>query len=200
MAREIYDLEIRVNVSGNHVANVFKLYIDDPTVPDEYQNAKDIIDALPVGAGPTAWLFRYRALISGDCYISNIICRRSSTGGGNTAQAVLQTDTLPGLAMGTVCATQVAGCVIWVNQDEPDVTGRSFIPGVSKEDIDGGRFFASYYERVENFIARTAAGLNISAGIAYFGIYQRVPQTIFGITGGYLSPKVGTQRRREQPL
>jgi hypothetical protein len=90
--------------------------------------------------------------------------------------------------------------MIWTNAEEPDVTGRSFIPGVSQSDIAGGRFSTDFYTRANDFIARHQVGLNISAGIAYFGIYQRVPQTILNITGGYLSPKVGTQRRREVPL
>jgi len=197
---QYYDLEVRVNVAGFPMANTFRMMIEDPSVPNEYFVAKSIIAALEVGAGPTAWLFRYRALMSEDCYISNILCRRASNGGGNTAQAILRPDMLPGLASGGVSASQVAAVAIWLNDDLPALTGRSFIPGVSVEDLDDGRFTTAFSTRFDDFIARHVAGINVSAGIAFFCTFDSQFNVGYKILNGYLSPKVGTQRRRESPL
>lgn len=200
MAREYYDLTVNVNVRGFPMANVFKFFIDDPSVSNEFEVAASIINALPVGAGPTAWMFRYRSLISSQCYVSNILCRRATNGGGNTAEAVLQEDSLPGLATGYVSATQTAGVVIWLNDDVPDKTGRNFIPGTSVDDLDSSRFTADYQTRMTDFIARHIAGFNVSAGTVLPCTWDRTNDIGYQILNGYLSPKVGTMRRRETRL
>lgn len=200
MAKQYYDLTVNVNVAGFPMANVFRLFIEDPSVSNEFEVAGSIINALTVGAGPTAWMFRYRALMSEFAYVSNILCRRASNGGGNTAEAILQTDTLPGLAEGDVMASQVAACVIWLNDDLPHRTGRSFIPAVSVDDLDGGRFTTDFQTRCDDFIARHLSGFAVAAGTALFCTFDSEFNIGYQISGGYLSPKVGTQRRRETRL
>jgi len=200
MAKQYYELEVRVNVLGFPMANVFNLAINDPSVPNEYEVAASIINALNVGAGITSWMSRYVRLISEQCYISNILCRRISNGGGNTAEAILQVDSLPGIRTGIVAATQVAATVIWVQTDVEKITGRTFIPGISIEDIDGGRFSTDYQSAIDNFIARHLSGFAVSAGTALFQIYDRETPIGYQVSNGYLSPKPGTQRRRERPL
>lgn len=200
MAKQYYSLEVRTIVAGFPMANVFTLFIDDPSVANEFLVAQSIINALPVGAGLTSWLSRFQALLSEDVYISNILCRRMTDGGGNTAETILQEDSKPGLQTGDVAASQVAACVIWVNTDFPDKTGRNFIPGVSLSCIEGGRWEAAFQTAVDNFIARTLSGFAVSAGTALFCTWDREAEVGYQLTNGYLSPKVGTQRRRERPL
>jgi len=200
MAFQYYDLTVNVNIGGFPMANVFRLRAEDPTEANEFSQAKQIINELSVGAGPTAWLFRYRAMLSEMAYVSNILCRRASTGGGNTAEAVLQIDTLPGLAAGDVAASQVAACLIWANDDIPDKTGRTFIPAISIEDIGNGRFTSDFRDRAEDFIARHITGLATAGGTFFPVTFDSEFDVGYEITGGYLSPKVGTQRRRETRL
>jgi len=200
MAKQYYALEVRTVVAGFPMANAFTLFIDDPSVANEFLVAQSIINELSVGAGPTAWLFRFRALMSEQVYISNILCRRMSNGGGNTAEVILQTDTLPGLAPDVPVATQAAAVAIWTNTEQPNHTGRTFVPGISKDDLQDGRFIGTFQSRFDDFIARHVAGLNVSAGIAFFCTFDREFNVGYQIIDGYLSPKVGTMRKRERPL
>jgi len=94
----------------------------------------------------------------------------------------------------------VAATVIWVQTDVEKITGRTFIPGISIEDIDGGRFSTDYQSAIDNFIARHLSGFAVSAGTALFQIYDRETPIGYQVSNGYLSPKPGTQRRRERPL
>lgn len=200
MAKHYYSLEVRTIVAGFPMANVFTLFIDNPSVSNEFLVAQSIINALPVGAGITSWLSRFQSLLSEEVYVSNILCRRMEPDGGNTAETILQEDSKVGLRTGSVAASQVAACIIWLNTDVPDRTGRNFIPGVSIDDIESGRFSASMQTAVDNFVARTLSGFAVSAGTALFCTYDRLTKTGNQLTNGYLSPKVGTQRRREKPL
>ncbi len=200
MATDYYQLEVRTNVAGFPMANVFHYKVVDPTNANEFEMAVALIDELAVGAGITSWLARFVRLISEDCYISNIRAKRIKVLGGNTAEAVLQEDSQPGIRVGDVCASQVAAAIIWVQTTEEGITGRNFIPGISIDDLENGRFTTDYQDAIDLFIGKHLVGLPTAGGTFLPVIFQRETSTGLAITNGYLSPKPGTIRGREQPL
>jgi len=200
MATDYYSLEVRVNCAGFPMANVFNYKIVDATEANEFNVAAQLVAELFVGAGITAWMQRYIRLLADDCYISNILAKRFKVLGGNTYEQGLQEGEFIGQRAGSTSATQVSGCIIWVQETVDTITGRNFIPGVSVEDIDDGRFTADYQTAVDNFITKHVSGFTIAAGFMQPVVYNRVGATGYNITAGYLSPKVGTQRGREKPL
>src|SRR6185503_11902128 len=120
--------------------------------------------------------------------------------GGNTAEAVLQENSIIGIRAGDVAASQVAATIIWVQTTEEGTTGRNFIPGISVDDLENGRFTTDYQDAVDLIIAKHLIGFNVSAGTFLPVIFQRETSTGLDITNGYLSPKPGTMRGREKPL
>lgn len=200
MATDYYSLEVRVNVAGFPMANVFHYKIVDPSVSNEYLVAASLINELTVGAGITSWFARYQRLMSVDCYISNVLAKRIKVLGGNTAELILQEDSRPGIRTGNVIASQVAAAIIWVQTTEEGTTGRNFIPGISEDDLENGRFTDDFQEAIDNFITKHLAGFTVSGGVFLPVIFQRETSTGLDITNGYLSPKPGTIRNREKPL
>jgi len=200
MAREYYELGVRINVKGFPQECVFHGFIDDPSVANEFAVASSIIAALDDGGPPTSWINRLVLLLAEDAYISSIHCRRITPGGGNSSNVFFQETDYPGGQSGLSSAMQVAGCIIWNSTDAADKTGRNFIPAVSTEIIENGRFDAAYQTKIDDFIAKVVTGLAVSAGTFLWCIWNATDEVGYQITGGYLSPKPGTQRRREVPL
>lgn len=200
MAKEYYELAVRMNVRGFPMECVFHGFIQDPSIANEFAVAQSIIAALDDGGPPTSWINRLVLLLSDEAYVSSIRCRRMIPGGGNTAEVYFQEDDYVGAIAGGVSAVQVAGCVIWNSTDAPNKTGRNFIPAVSTVSIANGRFEAAYQTAIDNFIAKVITGLAVSAGTFLWCFWNQTDEVGYQITGGYLSAKPGTQRRREVPL
>ena len=200
MAREYYELGVRIIVRGFPMECVFHGFIDSPSVANEFEVASSIVAAVDDGGPPIGWIYRLVLLMSEEAYVSTIRCRRITAGGGNTSAAFFQEADFPGAVEGAVSATQTAGCVIWNSDEATDKTGRNFIPAVSVESIENGRFDAAYQTAIDDFIAKTITGFAVSAGTFLFCFWNQEDEVGYQITGGYLSPKPGTQRRREVPL
>jgi len=200
MATDYYSLEVRTVCAGFPMANVFNYKLVDSVVSNEFEVAASIINELFVGPGITSWMQRFIRLMAEDCYVSNILCKRFKILGGNTAEMILQETDYVGILTGVTAATQVAGCIIWVQDTVDTITGRNFIPGVPTDYLDDGRFVSAYQDNIDLFVTKHVSGFTVAGGFCQPVIYNRVGAIGYDITAGYLSPKVGTIRNREKPL
>jgi len=200
MATEVFALGVRLFSKSGPAEIVMHGAIDDPTGTSEVIWAAAILDAIDDGVPPVGLLNRLCLLMSEDAFVSSAYCSRISLGGGNQAQVLYQPEDFPGAFVGTYSASQVAGCVIWISIDAEAKTGRNFIPFVPDSELNGGRFSTEYQTRMQNFIDTVVAGLSTAVGTFKFGFWNQADQLIYETTNGYLSRKVGTQRRREVPL
>jgi len=200
MARELFVVGIRFFSKSGPAECVFHGAIDDPTGGDELVWSAAINAALEDGVAPAGFLSRLVLLMSEDAFISSSYVSRISGIGGNQVQHLYQGDDYPGAISGPYSASQVAACIIWSSVDAANKTGRNFIPFVPDSELDDGRFSAAYKTAVDNFIEQVISGLSTTFGTFKFGFYKQTPKTVYEFTDGYLSRKVGTQRRREVPL
>lgn len=199
MANEYYELDVGFSCAGQFAMCVFHYRIADPTEPDEYEVANQLINALDDGGG-TAWIVRLMQMISEDAFFSSARAKRVAPTGGNMAGQTFEATDFPGAIASEIHTQQVSACLIWVSDGTPGVSGRNFIPGVPENALDSSRWEAAFQALADVFIAKHLTGFSVAAGIFLPVIYDRVAKTGIVPDNGYLSPLVGTQRRREIPV
>jgi hypothetical protein len=199
MADYYYELRVSIVCAGNFSQCVFNYVIDLPTPPSDFEAATQLLQALDDG-GAASWIEQLRDCLSEDAFISCVRARQVAPTGGNTVHIVFEPTDLPGTVVQPLSALQLAGCIIFVNGTDPDRTGRCFVPGVPVTFADGARWDATAIAEYEGFGNKHSGGLVVALGTFNAVIYDRVAKTGLIIDGCYLSPKIGTQRRRELPV
>lgn len=199
MANEYYELDIGFSCAGQFAMCVFHYRIADPSNPDDFEVAQQLINALDDG-GATSWLFRLAEMMSDEAFISSARAKRVFPSGGNMAGTTFETTDFPGQITSPIHTQQVAACLIWVADGTPGVSGRNFIPGVPENALLSSRWESAFQTIANTFIAKHLTGHSVAAGIFLPVIYDRVAHNGPVPDNGYLSPLVGTQRRREVPV
>lgn len=199
MADQIYELRVRGFAARDFAECVFH-YHCDADLANDFALAGELVGLLDDGVNPNVWLTRFLNCCSDNFNLTTLAARRISNGGGNTYQHRFPSDGLAGNVASPFHANQGSGCVIWIGSDEPENTGRNFIPGVPESFLENARWNSTAYTAYNAFIAFHLAGFTGSAADWSPVIYTRVGSTWQDMEHGYLSPKVGTQRRRERPV
>jgi len=140
------------------------------------------------------------ACVSDEAYVSSIRAKRIAPTGGNTFPQAFEPADLPGTHASPIKAMQIAGCIIWVPTVSGSKTGRNFIPGVPDDGVEKSRWLAPYGGDIDTFIQQHIVGFTIAAGTMLPVVYDRLTSTGDVIADGYLSPKLGTIRKRELPI
>jgi len=199
MADYYYELRISIIAGGQFSEMVFHYVLDAATPPDDFEAATQLVATLDDG-GAAAWITRLRNCLSQDAFVSAVRARQISPTGGNTRVQVFEPTDLPGTVAEPVAALQIAGCIIFVNSGVPDRTGRCFVPGVPTSFLTGSRWEATAVTAYELFGNRVLGGLVAALGTFNAVTFDRLLNTGPIIDGCYLSPKLGTQRKRELPV
>lgn len=200
MATDYYQVNVRFICAGQPAEIVLHYRIIDPSNSDEWVVANQLGAAISEFNDPTDWLSRLLNLMSNEAWLSSIRIKRVAPTGGNTASDSWLPDERPGNVEAEIDAQQVAACVIWCNETTADKTGRTFIPGISTDSTDQSRWPDAYITNVNLFIAKHLTGFTVTAGIFEPVIFDRTAKTGLLMTSGYLTPRIGTQRRREVPV
>ncbi|AXH79186.1 MAG: hypothetical protein [Circular genetic element sp.] len=200
MANRYFETLISSICGGQYCATVHHWHLSESAGPaNDFTLAKQFNEMIT----DDGFLDNYRALLAADdCFVSSIRTREiNNVTGGNTAVKVFAGDDKQGTFTGSVDPFQVAGCVIWITEGLTARTGRTFFPGVAEEAMDEGRFNTTYQDAVQTLINDVVAGGSVPAGPVLMTLVTRGPLFAANdIIDGYLSPKVGTQRRRLTPV
>lgn len=199
MANEYYQLSVGINAAGQYSELDFVYRIADPTEPDDFVVASQLVAVLDDGVA-LSWIRRLFDCMSADCFLSSVRAKRVAPNGGNTASAIFEATDVIGDLSGDLGTQQTSGCLIWVNETDPDRTGRNFLPGVPEDMVDAGRFDIVYKTAIGLFVAKHITGFTVAAGIFLPVTFDRVTKTGLVVQDGYLSPRPGRQRRRELPI
>lgn len=198
MALRYFESMLSTICGGQYCATVHHFALDESSGP-----ADDFVIAQQIN---TMWtdedlLQEYMTMLAeDDCFASSLRTREVGAAGGNTAVETFSKTDYPGTFSGGVQAFQVAACFIWVTTGSDNVVGRTFIPGISTEAVVEGRFSPSFKTAANTFGDNYITSKSISAGPVVPIVFNRTLHAGQAITGGYVSPKVGTQRRREMPV
>jgi len=199
MANYYYELRVSLVAGGQYCQMVFNYVIDLPTPPEDFTAASQLVATLDDG-GAASWISLLMLCCSEDVFLSSVRARQISPNGGNTRVIVFEpTDEVGGVAE-PVAAMQLAGCIIFVNSVDPDRTGRTFVPGVPKTFLEGSRWTPAAIAAYEAFGNKVTGGLVAPLGTFNAITLDRDTMTGPLVDGCYLSPKPGTQRKRELPV
>lgn len=197
---EIYELRVSVIDGGQRGQCVFHYQHDNTDDENDYVLADLLTGQLDVGAPATSWMYHFRNCLSEDAYVSFVSARRVAATGGNADPQRFLPAAFPGLQAFEAHAQQVAGCIIWLSSTDMDKTGRTFMPAVPENFLESSRWTSAGNTFYAAFITKFLTGISTAEGGFFPVIYDAAAKTGRLISDGYLSPKVGTQRRREVPL
>lgn len=200
MPIETYELRIAYKAASQPCENVFHYRIDNTGSEEPWVVADQLIGALDDGIPPAQWLGDLLGCMSDQVFVSYIRCQRVGPIGSNSTDFRPDAGVIVGTVGEEVHAEQLCGCVIWISDTEPENQGRSFLPGVPETFLEGSRWKDAAYTAYDAFIEQHLVGFSLASGLALPAIFDRASKTSRIIANGYLSPKPGTQRRREKPL
>jgi len=200
MPIETYQAVVTGNSAGQFVQTVWHFLLDNTSSLDPFSAAADLSEALDSTASV---LGKMVSALPEDYHLLSLRIKRVSTPGGPTnIRLVFNNCPTDGERSGEQQSTQVNPCVIWIPQDDPDKLGRTFLPGASEDDIDQMQFSPALVTAIDEMITafKTPADTP-NASMNYQGvIWRKESSTRDIITNGYLSPLIGTQRRRLRPV
>jgi len=200
VANEYYAVQLGFVSAGNFALCELHYRIVNPTEPNEWRVAQQLIEEIIGSPSPSTWLADLLACMSQDAFVSSVRARRVAPGGGNTAVQSFEPSDFPGTNASNIEAVQTASCVIWIPTVSPSKTGRTFIPGVGEDMLAQSRWDAGQIVAIDAFVATHIVGFSIAAGTMLPVVYDRLTSTGDVISDGYLSPKIGTIRKRELPV
>jgi len=199
MAQQTYRLVITGNAAGQFVQNVFHYRIDDDSFANRLLAAKGLVDGF-LAAGQDS---NFLGMCSSAYEMMSIKARRITNGGGpEWIDASVASS--PG-TLGAGMAMSGAGpVIIWNTDGGPRRVGKTFIPGISPDNVDGGEISAVTI----GFLLGMAALFRIAFNAVGGGTPSCVlciprsndPSVRSLIVGAQVSKDVGQQRRRQLPV
>jgi len=198
MATEVYEVVISGILGGQFVQNVLHVQATIATPVNPFGTALLIAQDLASGS----ILENYTDSLPADYIGTSVRVRKIDGTGGPTAIVLGDVWTQnQGQRIGQISSAQVAPLIVWIGTTTPDKTGRTFLPGVSEEDIDQMILGSALVVAIQLFITTFIAGGTLGAGDTYVGaIWRRTAVVSDVIFAGQVSPLIGTQRRRLRPV
>jgi hypothetical protein len=198
MPHEAYECTLSGILTGQFVQTVFAVDYNNTATQPPFFAAKDIGDQLSA-AGEFIELFVN--CLPSSYRVTSLRVRRVGPTGGPTAIALAG-----GMAETTgqrgpnISAAQVNPLIILIPTVASNKTGRIFMPGVDEDDIDDMVLVAGLVTAYQALITYMVAGTTIAGGAIAFGVLRRATKVVDPLDAGYISPLIGTQRRRLKPV
>lgn len=193
----VYQLIVSGHGGGEFVQNVLHFRLSEGGSGSHFEYARELCAAFaPV---LTAW----EACIAATFEFTSLRAKRITGSGGPTAVVTFAAGAQTGSVGSTIGDT--AQCLVFefpVALNGKNVTGKLFMSGITKEDIEENRPSSSVEASAATFLTTLISGLTLSGalGTADFTIYNRANTLDALATVGYVSPVIGTQRRRLHPV
>jgi hypothetical protein len=202
MAVEIYELTVSGELANQFVQNVFHLDVNNATARTPFAMADDVLRSLVDTIDfPTV----FNTLTPLTYAMTSLRCRRVKPSGSPTI-ILLSDGTSPwqGTRTGTLVAQSNSAVALFYSSTAGGHIGKCFIPGLTEDDCVNGLiapgFVTDFDANWKNFFNLQFV-TDISADNCNWAVYHRaVPGSVHDITDVRLSPKVGTQKRRLNPV
>lgn len=198
MARDIYSLQLHYKIGPQPGMNVLHFAEDTESSANPDVGAQGCMAAFDTQI-KTIWL----ACLPDDVELIGYKARRVNNGGG---PGVVQPITAEaGTRTGGFSAGAIGPCMIWSYQKLAGgwAAGRTFLPGVSEDDIQENSFDAALITACQAVIAQfltIPAMTTMMPPLNFeFGIYSPTADSFSGAESGYVSGKPGVQNRRMKP-
>lgn len=199
MANQTYQLVVSGNLAGQFVQNVFHYRMDDDSFANRLLAAKGLSDGFIAATCDELFLdmcpFPYEMLS---------LKTRCITGGGGPEYIDLSVSGQNGTRTGTVQTSSSGPVILWHTDGPNRSTGKTFIPGISASDAEGGEISAA---------AKTAI---LAAAVDFLQPFTAVgggtpecrlcipkandPTTRYLVDAAMIAKDIGKQRRRQLPV
>lgn len=200
MAIEVYEWTLSAILAGQFVQTVQHVSVDRSAITTTFACARELnIELMQTGTLLTPFL----DCLPEDYDATSSRIRRVSSGGGPTAIMLAADFALAeGSRTGNISSAQANPCLIFIGTTDPGKTGRLFVPGVSEDDIDEMQLVGPLVTAMQTFIDVLVVGgtINGTADTWQGCILRRNSMTGDVFDAGYVSPLIGTQRRRLRPV
>jgi hypothetical protein len=198
MPIEAYECTLSGVLAGQFVQTVINVALDNTTPDPPYAAATAIASKMCAANG---FVEKFTSTLPVDYQATSLRVRRVSAGGGPTA-IFLQGSMIQsaGQRTGSISSAQVSPLVIIIPTTNPNRTGRIFLPGVSEDDIDQMALVAGLITDINSLISHMEAGDTSASGVFVYGVLRRALALVDPISAAYISPLIGTQRRRLRPV
>jgi hypothetical protein len=200
MSLEVYEVIPSGILGGQFAQCVLHVEVDETTVQNAYIVAKSLADEFN---GLPKFVGLWCNMLPADYLMTSLRVRKLASTGGATAViagGALASNT--GQRAGSISSAQVSPLIIWVPITDPQDTGRTFLPGISEDDIDDMQIVTGLLDEINDFVDYwKGGGTLVTPAFTWSGcIYRRASQIGDAIQAGYVSPLIGTQRRRLRPV
>jgi len=198
MPVEAYECTLSGTLAGQFVQTVFHVNYNNGSSQPPFFAAKDIAEQL-VAAGE--FVVKFTDALTSTYDATSLRVRRVGPTGGPTAIVLAGgMSQSQGQRDAGISSAQVNPLVILIPSVAPAKTGRIFIPGVAESDIDNMFIVSGLITALTDLIAYMVAGTTIAGGGITFAVLRRATKVGDPIDAGYVSPLIGTQRRRLRPV
>lgn len=192
-------LELHTICDGQLCVNVTH-WQGDQASTDHFQIAKALVEAVDettANVGFTAT--KYMAAMSQDCFLSALVARVVSNGGGPRYPKLYPAATYPGQVADDLYSQSVAANIKFITSSDPDYTGRMFYPGIPEESLEANRWTTDFEDAINTLNSDLAAGIQ-ALGITWDQVvWSKATQLAEVINHRTLVPNPGTIRRRLSP-
>lgn len=198
MPHEAYECTLSGTVAGQFVQTVFHVDYNNTSAQPPFFAAKDIADQL---SAASEFVQLFCAGLPDTYFATSLRVRRVGPTGGPTA-IVLGTamSVAQGALGGEISSAQVNPLIILIPKTASQKTGRIFMPGISEDEIANMVLSSGVLTAYNDLITYMVAGTTIAGGAIAFGVYRRATKVVDLLDAGYVSPLIGTQRRRLRPV
>lgn len=197
MAQHTYALVLSGNSGGQFCQNVFHYQFDDAG----FATTKQAADALTIAwrdTGPRAALI---SILPAAVTLLSLKAALATGSGGFEAFTPLTTGNV-GLRGAAMSVSGLSPVIIHYPLNLSLGRGRTFLMGIAEADIEDGIFDNSYTGVVQAAHTNLWKNLTLTGGggpTATFGYLRRPSKTFVALPDHFLSPNLGTQRRRMSP-
>jgi len=199
MANQTYSLIVTGRSSSQFVQNVFHYRMDDDSFPNRLEAAKGLVDGWIANANNDIFLNMLPAAYE----MLSVKARRVTEGGGPEYVDV----SVASSSGGRTGDAQVSGTgpvILWMTSGGPRRVGKTFLPGISISDVDGGEITAAAKAAIlaeaDNFRAAFDAVGGATPSCVLVIPRANDPATRSLIVDVQISKDIGTQRRRQLPV
>jgi len=185
------------HLAGQFTQTILHANVDTTSSPDIWSATLDTANQLISSGGMMEAL---TDALPQDWIGSSLRVRQVDPGGPSVYLSASLWVNQNGQRSGGITSAQVNPCCIWIPTTSPTKTGRTFLPGVTDTDCNAMVYDPAFITAVNAFMANYIGG-GTGTDITWSGcVFRRATGFGDAIQGSYLSPHVGTQRRRLTPV
>jgi hypothetical protein len=197
MAQNTYSLIASYTCGGQFAQNVWHWQFDDAL----FTTTKSAAEALQIAFGALGHITALRQILDHKVTINSLRGSCVSSPGGFEAFTPVS-GANAGLRGGDLSVSGLAPVLVHYPINLSLGRGRTFLPGISEDDVDDGIFSAGFRGAVATALATLFQNMVLTGGggpTAIFG-YWRAKQKVFvALPNTELSENLGTMKRRMRP-